>query len=169
MTMGSFDSLHLTGVKINYFFVCERKLWFFDRGIRMEKESDRVFLGKLLDEESFPRKKRRRITIDELITIDMVDDRTIQEIKYSRAFEKASIMQVGYYLYYLRNLGIEKEGVILYPRQKKRERVVLTEAMVQELEEAIRKIQGILSRTTPPPPVSKPYCRKCAYFELCFG
>jgi len=85
MTVGSFDSLHLTGVKINYFFVCERKLWFFDRGIRMEKESDRVFLGKLLDEESFPRKKRRRITIDELITIDMVDDRTIQEIKYSRA------------------------------------------------------------------------------------
>ncbi len=23
----SADSLHLTGVKINYFFVCKRKLW----------------------------------------------------------------------------------------------------------------------------------------------
>jgi CRISPR-associated exonuclease Cas4 len=169
MTVRCFDSLHLTGVKINYFFVCERKLWFFDRGIRMEKESDRVFLGKLLDEESFPRKKRRGITIDECITVDMVDGGTIQEIKYSSAFEKASIMQLGYYLYYLRMKGVEKEGVILYPRQKKRKKVVLTAEMVLELEETIRKIGEILSRNTPPPFSRKPYCGRCAYFTLCLG
>lgn len=163
------ERLHLTGVKVNYFFVCPRKLWLFDRGIRMEKESDRVFLGKLLDEESYPRKRRKRVTIDELIAIDIVNEDTIQEVKYSTALHKASIMQVGYYLYYLKNLGIEKEGVLSYPRQRRQERVVLTEEMVQELEESIQKIAEVLGRSSPPPVERKPYCRKCAYFEFCFG
>lgn len=163
------EHLHLTGVKVNYFFICPRKLWLFDRGIRMEQESDRVFLGKLLDEGSFPRKKRKKITIDERITIDIVNQDTIQEVKYSRAFRKASLMQLGYYLYYLRNLGVEKDGILSYPREKRQERVVLTETMVQELEEAIEKIAQILRRDFPPPVVKKPYCRKCAYFAFCFG
>ncbi|MGC8778624.1 MAG: CRISPR-associated protein Cas4 [Candidatus Caldatribacteriaceae bacterium] len=165
----TFERLHLTGVKVNYFFVCPRKLWLFDRGIQMEKESDRVFLGKLLDEESYPRKKRRQVTIGEVITIDIVNENTIQEVKYSRSFHRASVMQLGYYLYYLRKLGMEKEGVLSYPRQKRQERVVLTEGMVRELEEAIGKIVEVLARSSPPPVVEKSYCRKCAYFEFCFG
>ncbi|HDD43730.1 MAG TPA: Dna2/Cas4 domain-containing protein, partial [Candidatus Desulfofervidus auxilii] len=40
------DTIRITGVKINYLYVCERKLWLFDRGISLEKESDKVLLGK---------------------------------------------------------------------------------------------------------------------------
>lgn len=165
----SFENLHITGVKVNYFFVCPRKLWLFDRGIQMEKESDRVLLGKLLDEESYPRKRRRRITIDDLIAVDILDEHAIQEVKYSEALRKASIMQIGYYLYYLRNLGIEREGILSYPRQRRQERVVLTEEMVKELEESLQRIAEILSQDHPPKVVRKPYCRRCAYFEFCFG
>ncbi|MGB4644385.1 MAG: Dna2/Cas4 domain-containing protein, partial [Dictyoglomaceae bacterium] len=30
------QDFRVTGIKINYLFVCERKLWLFDRGIGME-------------------------------------------------------------------------------------------------------------------------------------
>ncbi|MEN3184707.1 MAG: CRISPR-associated protein Cas4 [Atribacterota bacterium] len=163
------DALHITGVKVNYFFVCPRKLWLFDRGLHMEQHSDRVFLGKLLDEESYPRKRQRRVTIDDLIAIDVLDTNTIREVKYSKALHKASVMQIAYYLYYLKGLGIEKEGLLSYPKERRQERIVLTEAMVAELEEALQKIAEILKRDTPPAAVRKPYCRHCAYLEFCFG
>ncbi|HOQ50812.1 MAG TPA: CRISPR-associated protein Cas4 [Candidatus Atribacteria bacterium] len=165
----SADSLHLTGVKINYFFVCKRKLWLFDRGIQMEQESDRVLLGKLLDESSYPRRKKRRITINDLIAIDIVDEDSIREVKYSQALEKASMMQIGYYLYYLRSLGIEKKGILSYPKLRKSKEVILTEEMVCELEDAIKEIEKLISQPSPPEAVRKPYCKKCAYFEFCFG
>jgi len=47
------QDLRITGIKINYLFVCERKLWLFDRGIGMESTSERVLLGKILEESSF--------------------------------------------------------------------------------------------------------------------
>ena len=107
----------------------------------MEQESDRVLLGKLLDEGSYPRRKKRRITINDLIAIDIVGEDNIQEVKYSQALEKASIMQIGYYLYYLRSLGIEKKGILSYPKLRKRKEVILTEEMVCELEDAIKEIE----------------------------
>jgi len=165
----SFDSLRITGVKINYFFICKRKLWLFDRGIQMEQESERVLLGRLLDEYSYPRKKRRRITIDDLIAIDLVEGDTIREVKYSKVFEKASIMQIGYYLFYLKGLGINKKGIISYPRLRKSKEVVLTDEMINELKEAMKGIEEVLTMPSPPVAEKKPYCRKCAYFEFCFG
>lgn len=164
----SLVSLRLNGVKVNYFFICQRKLWLFDRGVHMERNSDRVFLGKLLDEESFPR-KRKRITIDDLIAIDILDDTTVYEVKYSRAFEKASKMQLGYYLYYLRKLGIEREGILSYPRLRKREKVILADDLIREIETALLKIQEVLASPSPPLAVRKPYCSACSYFEFCFG
>lgn len=134
----------------------------------MEKNSDQVLLGKLLDEESFPR-KRKKMTIDDLISVDVFDDTTVYEVKYSRAFEKASKMQLGYYLYYLQKLGIEREGILSYPRLRKREKVILTEELVHEIETALAKIQEVLASPSPPLAVRKPYCSECSYFEFCFG
>ncbi len=166
--LGTLENLHITGVRVNYFFVCPRKLWLFDRGIQMEKNSDRVFLGRLLDEESFPR-KRKRITIDDLIAIDVLDDTTVYEVKYSRSFEKASKMQLGYYLYYLRKLGIEREGLLSYPRLRRRESMILTDGFIQEIEEALLKIQKVLALPSPPKAARRLYCPTCSYFEFCFG
>jgi CRISPR-associated exonuclease Cas4 len=67
-----FQNLRTTGVKINYLYVCERKLWLFDRGISMESGSDKVLMGKLLGEYSYPREGTKEILIDNLINIDIV-------------------------------------------------------------------------------------------------
>ena len=40
-----FDKLKTQGVKINYYYICKRKLWLFSKGITMEDNSDRVMCG----------------------------------------------------------------------------------------------------------------------------
>jgi CRISPR-associated exonuclease Cas4 len=62
-----FQSLKTTGIKVNYLYVCERKLWLFDRGIQMESKSDKVLMGKLLGESSYPKEDKREVLIDNLI------------------------------------------------------------------------------------------------------
>ncbi|HBT04345.1 MAG TPA: CRISPR-associated protein Cas4, partial [Thermodesulfobacterium commune] len=66
-----FQTLKTNGINVNYLYVCERKLWLFDRGIQMESKSDRVLKGKLLGEYSYPRDEKKEILIDNLINIDI--------------------------------------------------------------------------------------------------
>lgn len=164
-----FQTLKTTGIKINYLYVCERKLWLFDRGITMEAKSDKVLMGRLLGETSFPKEEKRDLLIDNLIRIDILDDDTIREVKYSNKLRDADRIQLLYYLYYLEKLGIKKKGVIHYPKMKKKEEIELTDEARLKVEDALVKVKQILDRETPPPIEEKSYCRKCAYFEFCFG
>jgi len=41
--------------------------------------------------------------------------------------------------------------------------------MISELKEAMKGIEEVLTMPSPPVAEKKPYCRKCAYFEFCFG
>ena len=47
------NELLFTGVQVNYYFICKRKLWLFSHNIGMEKESEAVKIGKLLHEETY--------------------------------------------------------------------------------------------------------------------
>ncbi|HIE59136.1 MAG TPA: CRISPR-associated protein Cas4 [Hydrogenothermaceae bacterium] len=163
-----FEELKTNGVKINYYFICKRKLWLFDRKISMENQSDKVLMGKLLHEESYKRDKPKEVLIDNLISIDIVDISNIREIKYSDKMQTADKMQILYYLYYLKNLGIQKKGIINYPKQRKREFIELTEKDEKEIEKTLVEINKILKNTKPPPKIDVPYCKKCAYFEFCY-
>ncbi len=164
-----FQTLKTNGIKVNYLYVCERKLWLFDRGIQMESSSDRVLMGKLLGEYSYPRETTKEILIDNLISIDIVGNDEIREVKYSNRLAGADRIQLLYYLYYLKQLGIEKRGVINYPKMRRREEVVLTPEAEQEVEAALIRIDEILKLDKPPELQRKPYCTKCAYFEFCWG
>lgn len=162
------ENFKTTGIKINYLYVCERKLWLFDRSITMESRSDKVLMGKLLGEYSYPREDKKEMLIDNLINIDIVGDDEIREVKYSNRLEDADRIQVLYYLYYLKQLGIEKRGVLNYPRMKKREEIVLSPESEREVEAALMRVHEILRLDRPPQLERKPYCTKCAYYEFCF-
>ncbi|MCF6155068.1 MAG: CRISPR-associated protein Cas4 [Candidatus Brocadia sp.] len=164
-----FQTLKTNGIKVNYLYVCERKLWLFDRGIAMESQSDKVLMGKLLGETCYPREEKRELLIDNLINIDIVGDDEIREIKYSNRLAHADRIQLLYYLYYLKRLGIEKRGVINYPKMRKREEVVLTPETEKEVETALIRVKEILEMEKPPALQRKPYCTKCAYYEFCWG
>jgi len=164
-----FQTLKTNGIKINYLYVCERKLWLFDRGIQMESKSDKVLMGKLLGDYSYPYDKKREVLIDNLINIDIVGENEIREVKYSNRLAHADRIQILYYLYYLKQLGIEKRGIINYPKMRRREEVILTPEGEKEVENALIRVHEILSLERPPEVKKKPYCTKCAYYEFCWG
>jgi CRISPR-associated exonuclease Cas4 len=50
--------MKFTGTEVGYFFICVKKLWWFHHGIEMERENDRVKLGKTVHENSYERRKK---------------------------------------------------------------------------------------------------------------
>ena len=56
--------MHLTATHINYYHICQRKLWLFANGINMEHTSDTVYDGKLLHETSYPQRAVKYTEID---------------------------------------------------------------------------------------------------------
>lgn len=164
-----FQTFKTNGIKVNYLYVCERKLWLFDKGIQMESNSDRVLMGKLLGEYSYPKDEKKEILIDNLISIDIVGDSDIREVKYSNRLAHADRIQLLYYLYYLKQLGIEKRGIINYPKMRRKEEVILTPEAEKEVQAALLKVHEITNLGNPPELKRKPYCPKCAYYEFCWG
>ncbi len=159
----------ITGVLVNYYFICKRKLWLFAYDIRMEHTSETVAMGKLIDETTFTRRKKG-INIDDVVNIDFFAfPGYISEVKKSDVMSEADEWQIKYYIYYLKKKGVEVKGILHYPKLKKRKVVELTEEDEIQLEEILQNIEEILKMKVPPAPVKqKGVCRKCSYFEMCF-
>jgi len=159
----------ITGVMVYYYFVCQRKLWFFSRDLNMEHDSDLVGIGKLIDETTYIR-ERKNIMIDESINIDFVKDwRIIHEVKKSKKLNEASKWQVKYYMWLLSENGINiQKGIIDYPLLRKREEIFLNEDDKVRLQSVLMEIKNIVSLDTPPQINNKSICKKCAYYELCY-
>jgi len=164
------NQLQFTGTQVNYFFHCHRQLWLFSHQITCEQDSDTVYLGKLIHEQSYER-ERKEIEIDHL-KLDFFDirDGILHEIKKSDSFEHAHEWQVLFYLYYLKAKGVKGfKGEINYPKLRKRVEVVLTRDKEQQLDEILKEIHRIILLTFPPPiNVKLSVCRKCSYYELCW-
>ena len=164
------EALDYTGTQVNYFFVCRRKLWLFTRDIRFENENEYVQLGRLIDEYSYPRKKKQ-IEIGNL-KIDFLDNKQgiIHEVKKSPKIEKAHIWQVKYYLYWLKSHGVEHiTGEIDYPKLKKKEVISLTDDDLKVFEDIFAQMKTVLEQAIPPETINRPFCKKCAYFEFCYA
>jgi len=166
-------SYPVTGVQVAYYHTCHTKLWLFSRHIRMEWESDDVAIGKQLDRQRYSRRRKPPMAIDETIRLDYIqrgDDGMLEvhDIKKSKAMSESHRWQLRYYLWYLRQRGVEAVGVLNYPLLSRTERIELTEedaiVMVEQLE-AIRALvagEMVPARRTG-------LCRRCAYNEFCWG
>lgn len=162
------EQLNIQGVKINYYYICKRKLWLFTKGITMEQNSDRVMSGKIIHENSYKRQKHKELLIDNLLRLDIVDSEYVREVKISSKMKKADEMQLYYYIYYLKKLGINKKGMINYVKEKKQEEIELTPEKEEEIEKTIEDIIKISKMKKPPTLKKLSYCAKCAYYEFCF-
>lgn len=135
----------------------------------MEHNSELVEIGGLINDESYNREKKD-ILIDENIKVDFIKDwKVVHEVKKSRKIEEASIMQLKYYMYVLKNKGMDIEkGILDYPLIKKRKEVYLDEEDCIILEETLRGIEKVKELKIPPEPINSPICKSCAYYELCY-
>lgn len=171
MTDEEFAQLKTNGIKVNYYVVCPRKLWLYSHDIRMEQESDRVALGRLLHERAYGEKPRRELLIDNLIKVDLLESEgKVLEVKYSQRMKEAARRQVLYYLYYLKRLGVAGlTGELRFPKERRRESVALTEDAEREVETTLWEIRQVERLPEPPRVEFMPICRRCAYLELCWG
>lgn len=161
--------MKITGITFYYYFVCKRKMWLFSNGISYEEENKDVLLGKMIDEDTH-KKEDKHIMIDETINIDFLRKwKILYEVKKDRSIEEATIWQVKYYLYFLKNKGINIEyGKIDYPKLKKIINVKLNLEDIEKIKDIEKDINNLLERDTPPKIDEKRYCKKCAYYEYCF-
>ena len=162
--------LRLTGVKINYYLICHRKLWLFSHGITFEREHENVNIGRVLHKTRYGREKKEERIRDDII-IDFIRKGEILElhdIKKSRAMEDSHILQMKFYLKYLSDLGVQAVGVINYPVLNQLKRIEITEYDIEHLNNVAKEIYEIILGSLPEPNKSK-ICKKCAYEEFCFG
>jgi CRISPR-associated exonuclease Cas4 len=162
------DEYKTQGIKVNYYFICKRKLWLFNKGISMENTSDRVLQGKVVHENSYQRANHKEVLIDDLIKVDIIDKDFVKEVKISSKMKIPDRMQLLYYLYYLKQKGICKKGTINYVKEKKVEELELTEADEKEIEKTLIYIKEILALPKPPKAEKLPYCKKCSYHDYCY-
>ena len=167
----NFEQLRTNGIKVNYWVVCQRKVWLYAKGLRMEPLSERVALGRLLHERAYPDLQRREVLIDALIKVDLIEHESkLFEVKHSRKIVDAARLQVAYYLLYLKWLGAgELTGELRFPKERRKEEVRLTPELESQIMEALRDIQRIEQMPSPPQVDFMPICRVCAYCELCWG
>lgn len=161
--------MRVTGVMVQYYVACKRELWFFANQINMNYDNDDISLGRHIHEKSFSREKKNIHLGD--IAFDFTkkgDKDIIFEIKKSSRLEEPVRYQLYYYLWNAKKMGKEMEGMLVYPEEKKREKVILTPEKEKEVEKILNGIELIISKSLPPPVVLKPYCRRCTYYELCF-
>lgn len=163
--------IRVNGTLMWYYYICHREVWLMARHVVPESDHDYLELGRFLQETAYTR-DRKEISVGHL-KFDLVRKKdgqlVIGEVKKSSKYEESAKMQLGLYLYELRELGIEAEGELLFPEEKKRVNILLTPELARKIEEAKRDIMRIAYLELPPQPVKGKYCRNCAYGDFCWA
>lgn len=161
--------MNITGIMIYYYFICQRRLWYFVNQINMEQNSELVKIGKILDETTYT-KEKKQILIDNTINIDFIKNGAVlHEVKKTKAIEEAGMWQIKYYIYYLQNKGIKNiKAKIDFPLLRETKEVVLEEEDKEILENVIKNIEEIAQMDKPPKAIDSKVCSKCSYFDLCY-
>jgi len=163
---------NITVTLINLYHVCHRELWLHANEIRMEHTSDTVTEGKLIGENTYTDRAAKYTELElEGIKIDYYDTRNkvVHEIKKSDKMEAAHEAQVKYYLYKLRQHGIEgATGILEYPSLRHTAQVELTDQDIVDIQRWEVEILDIINREEMPSVIHKPVCKRCSYYEFCY-
>jgi CRISPR-associated exonuclease Cas4 len=140
------------------------------RELHPNQEDDFLEIGRLIHENTYLR-ERKEILLNH-IKIDLIkkgeDNFIIAEIKKSSRFLLPSRMQLLFYLYKLKNMGINLKGELLVPKERKREKIELTLEGEEEIKNTIKEIREIIRKDKPPQASKIKFCQKCAYNEFCW-
>jgi CRISPR-associated exonuclease Cas4 len=162
------DPFRVTGVMMQYYYVCERELWFESRNVEIDRENASVARGTRVDETSYGERTQENLRLG-MVSLDLLEDDRVIEVKPSSTLTEPARMQLSYYLWYLdRVLDVQREGALAHPTERKREDVRLTAERREKVESAIRGIHGVVTADSPPEATEKPYCESCAYHDFCW-
>ncbi|MCR6546872.1 CRISPR-associated protein Cas4 [Dehalobacterium formicoaceticum] len=163
---------NITGTHIWYYYCCPREVWLMLHQVNPDQDDANLDLGRFIHEMSYARDRNKEISLGN-IRLDIVrqdkEGLVIGEVKKSSKYAKSARMQLGFYLMELKERGIEAKGELLFPKERKKEEVVLTEEMEKELLQTMEKIGEFAAMDRPPQPQKIHFCKNCAYKEFCWA
>lgn len=161
----------VSGVLVWYYYICPREVWLIGHQINPDEDDANVSLGRFIQGYSYPRERKELLLGHSKMDVFRVseDGLIIGEVKKSSKYRASARMQLAFYLSELKQRGIAARGELRFPREKRREEVVLDEKTEQELARVSREILRILYLSKPPEPVRIGFCKKCAYAEFCWS
>lgn len=165
------DEIRIGGTLVWYYTVCPREAWLMARQITPDEDEENVVVGRFLHENRQPR-GRKEVEVGHS-KLDVVRREAgtlvVSEVKKSSRSMKGARMQMLLYLRELKDRGIEAEGELVFPEERRKERVVLTDEARAEIERVVDEIRVLAAQPKPPPPKKIAACRKCAYGEYCWA
>ena len=159
---------NITGVMVQYYVTCKRELWFYINQINMNYNNDDISIGKAIHNKSYTR-ENKEIRLDNMV-FDFIrnsDGLTIFEMKKSSRLTRGAQYQLYFYLYNLRLLEPNVRGILVYPKERKKQEIILDDVIINEMEEILKGIIEVSNLITPPIAENKPYCKRCSFYELC--
>lgn len=162
----------VSGTLIWYYYICPREVWFISHQIVPDQHDENIEWGRFLHENAYSRSKKEvEVGKNKLDVVTTKEGKVlVGEVKKTSSYKKSATMQLLYYLYSLKQQGIDNiKGELLFPEEKRKEVVELTSEAEEELERAVKHIFYIMAQEKPPLANKIKYCKKCAYQELCWS
>ncbi|MGQ9531499.1 MAG: CRISPR-associated protein Cas4 [Desulfotomaculales bacterium] len=161
----------ITGSLVQSYLVCARQAWLMSRQICPDEDHVYLELGRLVQQQTYAR-ERKEVTMGHL-KLDLLrrgnKELVVGEVKKSSRAVEAARMQLAFYLYELREMGVEAEGELLFPEERQKEILVLDEHWVARVRETKARLAELLRREVPPRAERTGFCRRCAYAEFCWA
>ncbi len=165
------EDIRVTGTMIWYYYMCKREVWLLAHGIEADQENLFIDIGRFLQDTTYKREKKE-ISLGN-IKIDIIKRKdgqvVIGEVKKSSRFKESARMQLAYYLYELEKRGIMASGYLMFPKERRREEILLTDSLKKELDQALEDIKRIISSDKPESVKKRNYCKNCGYNEFCWA
>ena len=161
--------MKITATVFYSYQICPREAWFYFHNVGPDRDNPYLDIGRLVHETAYQR-SRKEIFVDQLLKIDLFRRELVAEVKKSSRHIEAARLQLAYYLYYLKHeKGLTFEGILLFPKERKTEKVELTDELEHRIEEILGRMTPMLLRDEPPPARRIKYCRTCSFFEFCWS
>ena len=157
----------------NAYHICPRQALLMYRQLTADQQNTFLDIGRLIDETTYEREKKKIYLADISAMVDMVTKKDgkffIAEIKKSSKRLDNAVLQLKYYLFLLRKKSVFAKGLLKIPKEKKNIEVDLSDDDIQFIQESLIEINNTIHNDTPPDIIAKSVCSKCAHYEFCWA
>lgn len=154
----------ITGTLIKNYLHCKRQTWLYYYGINFNNEITKIGKLRHIEEGS------EELAFDE-IKIDKIKENKVIEFKKTSSNLEGNKMQLLYYLYILKNNGIEKEGILKDLTYGDEYVIKLNDKNLNKIKNLLNEIGEFIRNTEkiPERKLKRKECKGCSFFDYCWS